>query len=132
MSIYKKAAKYQLRFQSVRGLLTVEDLFTLPLTSTRANTPNLNDMAKAVNTLLKASEEESFVEVKSDAAAELQLKLDILKDVIADSLADLSGKKTAREKKAKKEKILTALARKEDDALEDKSPEELKKMLDEL
>ena len=127
--MYKKAAKLKLRFESKRGLLTVEDLWDLPLT--HANGVSLDAVARKVNKQLKVSEEESFVTVKDDASTILELKLSIVKDLIADKLAEKKEAETRVEKKARKEKILAALARKEDETLGSLSADELKKMLEE-
>jgi len=127
--MYKKAAKLKLRFESTRGLLTVEDLWDLPLTN--ANGFSLDAVARNVNRQLKTSEEENFVAVKDDMATLLELKLNIVKDAIADKLAAIKDADARIEKKARREKILSALARKEEDALESMSADELKKMLEE-
>lgn len=74
--MFEKAAKCKLRFQSSKGALSVEDLFDLSLTS-------LDNLAKDVNRQLKAEVEESFIEKKSQNSSDLELRLDILKHVIA-------------------------------------------------
>ena len=57
--MFEQASRSKFRFNSSQGLLTTEDLWDLPLTSTRY--ANLNDIAKELNRTLKATAEEDFV-----------------------------------------------------------------------
>ena len=83
--MFEKAARLKLRFDTPRGNLTVEDLWDIPLTGQQIS---LDNVAKAVNKGLKASEEESFVAKPSSKDRVLSLKLDILKHVIRVRLAE--------------------------------------------
>ena len=130
MDMYKKASKMKLRFETNKGQLTAEDLWDIPLTSARG--VSLDGIAKAVNRNLKNSEEESFVAAASKASAELQLKLEILKDVIATKITENSAAKSVVLNKAKKEQILGIIAKKQDEGLESMSEDDLKKMLETL
>jgi hypothetical protein len=130
MDMFKEASKIKLRFGTQKGQVTAEDLWDLPLTSARG--VSLDGIARAVSRELKSSEEESFVTTASKASAELTLKLEILKNIIASKIADRESSKSKAENKAKKEKILTILAKKQDDSLESLSEEELKKMVKDL
>lgn len=124
MDIYKAAAQKRLRFPILKGLCNVEDLYDLPLTQ-------LDATAKQINTLLKDEQEESFIS-KSKRSTDNQLRLDIVKDVIAYRLAEQEARENRAAKKIQKDKLLAALARKEDAALEDMSAEEIKAQLDAL
>ena len=77
--MFEKAVRLKLRFDSPQGLMSAEDLWDLPLTSSRPNKANLNDIAKEVSRELKASGEEDFVNPTSKADETLQLKLEIVK-----------------------------------------------------
>ena len=129
MSIFEKAAKQKLRFQSDRGLLTVEDLYDLPL---KGKAINLDSLAKAVNRGLKAEEEESFVDTASSTNLTLNLKLDILKHVIAEKLDQESAKQALAAKKVQREQIEGALATAQQRDLLSKTPEELQELLKKL
>jgi len=130
MDMYKKASKLKLRFETLKkGQITVEDLWDLPLTS--ANGVSLDGIAIKVNRDLKGSEEESFVAAASKASSELQLKLNILKDVIATKQDEKTKAKSVVESKAKREKILNIIAKKQNDSLENMSEEDLQKLLNE-
>lgn len=128
-NIFEKASRMALRFESPRGLLTLEDLWTLPLQS--KNGLSLDALAMAQHRLVKDSEELSFVKpsVTNNAA---ELKLEILKHIIEVRMAENSAKTEAAEKRARKEKILELLAAKKDEALAQKSEEELLKELESL
>ena len=128
--MFEKASRLKLRFESVVGMLTAEDLWDLPLTSKKS--ASLDGVAKKVSTLLKASEEESFVVKTSKPNEVLQLKLDVVKQVIAVRLEESEAKAKAEERRSKKQKILGLIAKKQDEELGDRSVEDLKKMLDEI
>lgn len=131
MSLFEKAVRTKLRFESSRGLLTVEDVYDLPLSGTRG--PSLDELAKGVNRLLKQEEEESFVVVTEKKSTEvLRLKLDVLKHVIGVKKGEAEAVRAASERREKKERILEILARKKDAELEGKSSDELEKMVAEL
>lgn len=129
MSIFEKAVKQKLRFSSDRGLLTVEDLYDLPL---KGKAVSLDNLAKAVNRQLKAEDEESFVDTASSANTTLNLQLDILKHVIAEKVAERDAATQAAAKKAQREQLENALAAAQQRDLLSKTPEEIKAMLDSL
>ena len=128
--MYKQGIIAKVRFNSQKGQIAMEDLYDLPLTSARG--VSLDGLAKDVNRELKNSAEESFVTDASKASSELQLKLDILKDVIAFKKEQSENKKSAVANKAKKEKIKEILAKKQDDGLESMSEADLNKMYESL
>lgn len=130
MNIFEQATRGKLRFPSTKGMLTVEDVWILPLTSTRSD--SLDSLAKAANAEVKAGEEESFVEVKTTSNTIAQLQLDILKHIIAIRLQENKDKAEAAERKAKKEQILSLIANKENEALANKSTDELQALLAKL
>lgn len=128
--MFDKATRLKLRFETTRGFLSTEDLWDLPLTSTRG--PNLDDIAIAADKAVKESAHGSFVLHPAKADELLQLRFDIVKAVIDFRLAENEAEKTALDRKAKKEKVLEILARKQDAALETMSEEDLRKMIDGL
>ena len=127
MDIFQKAAQQKLRFETPRGLLTTEDLFDLPLTA--RNGFDLDTVAKTVNRSLKASSEESFVNTPTNASAVDTLKLDIVKSVIATRIAERDEKAARAEKKLKRDRLLELLANKEDAALAELTPDQIKAQL---
>lgn len=127
--MFEKSTRLKLRFASPQGMLSVEDLWDLPLTSTRANQANLNNIAKDVSRQLKAEGEEDFVNPKSGADETLQLKLEIVKHIIQVRQAENAAAQLTADRKAQKARILELMQRKQDQALEGKSLEELEGML---
>lgn len=127
--MFKQASKLKLRFDTKKGQITTEDLWDLPLTSRTG--VSLDAIAIAVNNELQASKETSFVAEKSDGDSILELKLEILKAVIADRKAENAAKRDEAEKKERKDKIARILENKKDEELAGKSVEELEAMLKE-
>lgn len=121
---FEAATRLKLRF-SFKGLITVEDLWDLQLEHLDAIYKTLNKEAKLVN-------EESLLETKTKKNEELDLKIDIVKHVVEVKLEEKNKKLKEKELKEQKQKILEVLSDKENKALETKSPEELKAMLEEL
>ena len=124
-----KAIRAKYRFVTPAGSLSVEDLWDLPLTSTKANAANLNNIAKELSRSLKAESEEDFVNPKSNINKELQEKLEIVKYVIQVRQEENEAIRTAADKQAKKAKLLEVLDRKQNQALENLTPEEIQAML---
>lgn len=126
-NIFEQASRKALRFESTKGLQTVEDLWNLPLDSARGS--SLNSIAKAVNKVIKESEEETFVGTKSNALTEENLKLDILKHIIKVRQEENEKAVTASKVKKERERILEMIAVKKDQALAESSVEELEAKL---
>lgn len=126
--MFEKATRQKLRFESVKGLISVEDLWDLPLDSATGKA-NLNDVARAVYRDLKAEDQISFVSVQQKTDEVAQLKMDIVKHIIQVKLTEADAAKQLRDAKEKKQKIMEIMSRKQDAALESASLEDLEKML---
>jgi len=130
--LYKEAAKRKLRFNSPAGQLMAEDLFDLPLKSRSTKKANLNDIAKGINRALKDDVEEDFVARRTKPNLELKIRFDIVLDVIQvvqEREAAVERRELGRQKKAR---IMEIMAKKQDEALEGQSMEDLEKLLGEL
>ena len=81
--MFEKASRLKLRFNTPVGLLGVEDLWDLPLTSKAAFATNLDDLARDLSKRV-AETEESFVpkDVKTN------LSFDIIKHIIKTRLEE--------------------------------------------
>jgi hypothetical protein len=121
--MFEKATRLKLRFSSIRGDLSTEQLWDLPLQSKTGF--DLDIVAKGVNAQLKESAEESFVTEKSPVSEELSLKLDILKHIIAVKLKEREEAKAASQRRAELGRLVEVLEHKKDEALKDLSVEEL-------
>ena len=131
MNIYQKAAATKLRFKTNSGAISTEDLFDLPLSS--KNEMNLDTVAKTVHAALKAEEEGSFVNKTSNPRKDqLELAMEIVKDVIRIKQEEADAKADIAAKAAKREQLLRALERNQEQALAtmtvDQLQEELKKL----
>jgi hypothetical protein len=124
MNIFERAARGKYRFSSGKGQLTVEQLFDLPLQGGQAN---LDDIAIALDRTLEEAAPRSFVSQTSadSQRSELEAKLDIVKHVIASKLAAQAAAETRAAKAEKRRRILEVLDRKDNEALEGKSRDEL-------
>ena len=125
MNIFERAARAKLRFDSPVGELTAEQLFDLPLTA-KETKPNLDSIARAVNRELKEIVDGSFVEVKPDPRkADLELRLELLVHVIESKKADKAAAEARAANAQRKQKLLDALAQKDDQALAGMSREDI-------
>lgn len=130
-NLFLQAAKQRLRFPSIKGEMTAEDLFQLPLTSKQGF--DLDTIARNVNNELKAAGEESFVETNSNPArTTLALKLELVKFVIAERQAENAAKVGAAARQAEVALLKDILADKQNEALRNLPPEELAKRIAEL
>jgi len=123
--MFKEASRKQLRFITEKGLLSTEDLWDLSL-------EDLNKIAKGLNKELSVMEEEDFLNEPSKQDAEVKLKFDIVLNVLNTKKDELATRKEKTMLKAKRQKLLEILEKKQDASLEEMSEEELKKALDDL
>ncbi len=127
-NIFEFATRTKLRFTSIRGELTVEQLWDVPLRS--RDDFNLNMIAKATNKALKEVSEESFVETTKTAAhMRYETAMEVVKYIIDVKLAEETSAKNRAEKKQEKEKLLAILAEKQDGKLSELSEKELQKRI---
>lgn len=122
--LFIKATREKMRFP-YKGLATVEDLWDLPVTE-------LDKIYKSLKKQEKTANEESLLEVKSSEDEELTAQIEIVKYIVGVKLEEKKAAEMAKERKEQKQKIMSILASKQDEALQGKSIEELEKMLDEL
>ena len=126
--IYKQGMKAKVRFESTVGLLTTEQLWDLPLLhKTKAN---LNDVAIRVSADIKTTEDFVGTVVGIDAIAEL--KLEIVKDIIATKKLDMTSKINKAKSDAEVNKLEELIAAKKDETLQELSLEELEAKIEEL
>ena len=131
MNIFEQATRQALRFSSNRGELSTEQLWDLPLTSRQGF--DLDSVAKEVNQRLKSVTEESFVVKTTNPEKDsLELKLEVLKHIIAAKQSEADARRNAAERAAERQKLYDILAEKQDSALKDLSVEDIQKRLAEL
>ena len=116
MGLYKKAAKNNYTFKSPVGRVNVSDLFSMKVEVLDKMWVDLSSLADThTKSLLGASKID-------DEAAD---KLEILKDIVTDKLAEKQAKLDANAKADKKRKLLEILARKQDASMEAKTEAEI-------
>lgn len=130
-NIFEKASRLGIRFTTVKGNITADDLWQLPLSSTTGKI-NLDDIARGVSAKIKESEVESFVH-KSTKANDLEkLRLDIVKRVIEVKLEESEARKNEKLVAERKQALLEALSNKKADSLTKMSEAELEAELKNL
>ena len=123
--MFKQATKQKLRFATNKGYLSVEDLRDLSL-------PSLDKIAVALDEELAKSPRKSFITDNTPKNDELELKFNIVKEIIATKMKEKSDKEIAKDKAAEKARLTELLAKKRSEKLESLSEEELMKRLAEL
>ena len=123
-NIFEYATRNKIRF-SFRGLISVEDLWVLSLT-------NLDSIYKELNKQSKQSEEESLLNIKTQEDELLNVQIEIVKHIVSVKKKKKEAREKASAKKVQKQKIMSIIAAKQDEALQNSSIDDLKKMLDEL
>lgn len=122
--MFEYATRNKVRFP-FKGLVSVEDLWDLSPT-------NLDSIYKTLNRQAKQSEEESLLDKKTIVDKELGVQIAIIKHIVAVKLEEQEAREKASAKKEQKQKIMSIIATKQDEALKNSSVEDLQKMLDEL
>lgn len=123
--MFDKATRIKLRFSTDRGTLSVEDVWDLNLTQ-------LNTLAKSLNRKNKEAAEEDFLSTKSEVDTLDKLRFDIVIYILETKKAENVARDEAKNKKAKREEIMTIIQQKQVEAQKGKSIEELMKELDAL
>jgi uncharacterized small protein (DUF1192 family) len=127
-NIFEYATRNKLRFPSMRGELTLEQLWDVPLRS--RDDFNLNAVAKAASKAWKDISEESFVETaKTPQHTRLETALEVVKHIIGVKIADETAAKKRAENRAEKEKLLEILAEKQAGKLSELTVEEIQKRI---
>jgi len=139
--MFKEASRLKLRFTTTRGMITTEDLWTLPLKSEVQTTLDLDTVARNIDSALNGVQK-SFVKTDLNAKEQKEFELNTLRmNIVINIIATKQAEeKEARKAKAKssenarkrellKEAIIIEEAKK---LVDGKSLKELKKELKEL
>lgn len=131
MNIFEQASRKSLTFQTVRGVISTNELWTIPLQSKSGF--DLDNIAKSVARELKAMDEESFVETNTNLAKDLAiLRLEILKHIIGVKQEENLARKNAAANAEMRERLLSVLAEKQAEELNNLSKEEILAQLEKL
>lgn len=133
--MFEQASRMKLRIDTNLGGISIEDLWDLPLTVTHPSRVSLDKIAIALHRQVKEiGDVTSFVEpAATDRNAEtLQLSFEIVKHIIGVRVKERDEARTAADRKEKKQRLLELIARKEDEALGEKSVDELRALAESL
>lgn len=122
MSNFKEASKLGLRFQTNKGLLSVEQLWSLSVTE-------LDNLAVSLEAQVESSTKKSFIVKKTEKDKTAKLRFDIVLEILEDKVDERDAASKKKEDKAHNDKILALIAKKQEGELEGKSVEELTAML---
>jgi hypothetical protein len=128
---FMQATRTKLRFASTRGLLSVEDLWDLPLTSTK-NQPNLDSIAVDLYTRMQGQPTISFVTTKALSSPTDELALDIVKYIISVRMEENKLKLASAQAAQKKQQLLSIMERKQNEQLEGLSLADLQAAIEAL
>lgn len=130
MNIFEQASRQDITFDTQRGSIGTNDLWTIPLTSAKGL--SLDNVAIGVHKELKSAGDISFVDTVSAANTVLTLKLDLVKHVIAVKKAEALARKNRAAIDAQKKRIKDVMANQQEAALANETPENLAKQLADL
>ena len=120
-NMFEIATRNKFRFP-FKGVISTEDLWDLSVES-------LDNVFKTLNSEMKKTKEESLLSTKSKDDGVLELKIEIVKHIVAVKQEE----KEARERKfldrERNQKIMSIIAAKQDEQLHNMSIEELQKLL---
>ena len=127
--IFEQATRRGLRFDSSKGVLTVEDLWNLPLTSETKT--NLDEIAINLNNKLKGSSV-SFVSQAQKVSDDDVLRFELVKHIIEVRVAERDAAQLAEARRQQRAALQELISRKEAEALGEKSLDELRELLSQL
>lgn len=122
--MFEIATRNKFRFP-YKGMISVEDLWDLPLTA-------LDSIYKTLNKQVKQDKEDSLLETRSEESEVVELQIAIVKYIVSTKQIEAAAKIAAKENADKRRRIMEIMANKQDEELMSKTVEELQKMLDTL
>lgn len=120
--MYKEASQLKLRFQTIKGLLTVEQLWDL-------STTELDKLAVELQEAYDNSKGKSFLTKRSVKDKTIKLQFDIVLDVLNTKVADEDAAAEAKDRKIEREKALAELAKRQDNKYSEMTDAQLKALL---
>ena len=123
-NMFEYATRNKVRFP-FKGQISVEDLWDL-------RTDDLDTVFKTLNRQVKQSEEESLLVTKTAVDTALDVQIAIVKHIFDIKMQEANARLLDKERKAQKQKIMAILANKQEQELQNKSVDELQKMLEEI
>lgn len=128
MNLFEKASRKNLMIATSRGTLAVNDLWDLPLTSTKGQA-NLDDIARALHEKVSKASVSFVNDTPTEANESDTLAFEIVKHIIAVRKEENKAALDAANRKQQKQRIMELLAQREDKELSEKSTDELKALM---
>lgn len=124
-SLFAKATRKKLRFHIEQGLVSAEDLWD-------CNLSILNLLAIKLNREIKTNEEEDFLKEVPKVVTTTKLEFNVVIHILEVKKAEKQARLDATKNKENKDKLLAALVRKEDQAIDSMSREDIQKAIEAL
>ncbi len=126
-NIFEQASRKALRFQTVKGELTVEQLWQLNLDKGEVNLYQLaTELVADVNN--KPQKELSFFKKKTNKNELAELKFAIIEHIVITKVSEIEENESAAVRKSEIEEIDRLISQKEAESKSSMSLEELKKL----
>lgn len=121
-NLFVVAARKKFRFESTKGMLTVEDLFDMNLTA-------LDNIALVLDEKIQKLGRKSFIQKKATSTTEIESQLEIVKFVIETKQTEAEESKARAAKEAQRAFLLSLKEKKQMEKLESLSLEDIDKQL---
>ena len=122
--MFEFATRNKMRFP-FKGQISVEDLWDLRV-------EDLDTVFKSLNRQVKQTKEDSLLATKTTEDTILDTQIAIVKYIFDVKVQEANARLVEKERKEQKQKIMSILATKQEQELQNKSVEELQKMLNEI
>lgn len=120
-NMFEIATRNKFRFP-FKGMINIEDLWDLSV-------ENLDKVFKCLNAEMKKTKEESLLSTKSKDDEVLEMKIDIVKYIVEVKQKEKEEREKMFLNKERNQKIMSIIAAKQDEELQNMSVEELQKLL---
>ena len=124
LNMFEIAVRNKYRFP-FKGSISVEDLWDLSV-------QQLDSIFKALKFQEKGAREESLLDTHTPEDQALMTKIDIIRHIVSVKQEEAQQAEHAKELHDQKQKILGILTDKQDEDLRNKTPDELRAMLEQL
>jgi hypothetical protein len=131
LNVFLAATRQKLRFEAqAHNNLSVEQLWDLPLQTTRTNQSDLDGVGKVILRELRQQEEESLITPANNAPKkELQLKLEVVKAIIETKQAENAAKVESAARESEKATLRQLLLEKHAEELKGMTKEQIEARL---
>lgn len=127
MNLFELATREYYMFKTIKGMISVQDVWPMPLTSKTGF--DLNTLALRLKAQCEVT---NFVTVVDEGDKVLRNKFEIVKYIIETKLKEIKVREDRAGRALYKKKLMLMISDKEDEDLKKKSVEDLRKELDAL